>query len=290
MDVHTDIQWYPGHMARAKKLIKKNLDLVDITVEVVDARIPDTSRNPDFEKIFIRKPRVIALNKRDLAEKEAVRNWIKFFRSQGLDAAAVNAAARQGMKELVQAISSAAEPVLQALEAKGRRRRPVRVMIVGIPNVGKSALINALGDKSSAKTGNKPGVTKGPQWIRTQGGLDLLDTPGLLWPKFEDPEAGWKLAATGAISDMVYSVEDVARKLVLFFTNCQPDVLRERYGVVPGKDPGEYLEMIGRKRGFLAPGGVVKIEQTALMLLQEFRNGKLGKFCLDIPPCDKIRV
>lgn len=279
------IQWYPGHMARAKKMIREHLALVDVTIEIVDARAPLASRNPDFEKIIDKKPRVIVLNKKDLADEGTTRAWIRFFQGRGLRAVALNAASKQGIKEVTSAVKSAAEPMMLSLEAKGRRRRPVRAMIIGIPNVGKSTVINALVDKTSAKTGDKPGVTRGTQWVRALEGLELLDTPGLLWPKFEDPAAGLKLAMTGAVSDQVYALEAVAKELLIFLNSFQPQFLAERYKVAePFENPDQYLESIGRKRGLIAPGGVVRTEQTALMLLQEFRGGKLGRISLERPP------
>ena len=272
-------------MARAKKLIKEHLTLVDVTIEIVDARIPQSSRNPDVDNILAQKPRVIALNKSDLANKEITRMWIKFFQGQGLRAIPINGAAKQGIKELAIAVKAVVEPMMQSLEAKGRRRRPVRTMIVGIPNVGKSTVINAMVmEKAPAKTGNKPGVTRGTQWVRTFEGIELLDTPGLLWPKFADPEIGFKLAVTGAISDEVYSIEDAAKKLLDVINRIDPSALGKRYKITEAVEAvDEYLELIGRKRGFLGAGGVVKLEQTALMILQEFRNGKIGRFSLEKP-------
>lgn len=284
MENSPPIQWFPGHMAKAKKKIKENLKLIDVVIEVVDGRIPESSRNPALDELLAAKPRVIALNKRDLAEKEITREWITYFKSQGFGAAAIDGVSRQGIKELINEVRSGAEPVLQALEAKGRRRRAIRAMIVGIPNVGKSTVINAMTSQASTKTGNKPGVTKGTQWVRVVEDLELMDTPGLLWPKFEDPETGIKLAVTGAISDLVFSVEDVVRRLVIFLMENKPHALLERYKITDIKEnPLDVIEDIGRKRGLLASGGLVKMEQTAVLILQEFRSGKLGQFTLERP-------
>jgi len=276
-------------MAKAKKQIKENLSLVDVTIEVVDARLPQSSRNPVLDSLLSGKPRVIALNRMDLANHEITRQWIGFFKSHGLGAVAINGVLKQGIKELINEVKNAAEPVMKKLEAKGRRRRAVRAMILGIPNVGKSTVINAMVNHASTKTGNKPGVTKGTQWVRVVEDLELMDTPGLLWPKFEDPETGFRLAVTGAISDQVYSLEDVARRLVLFLTEHKPEALMERYKIdLIKSDPWEMMEDIGRKRGLLASGGVVKIDQAAVMLLQEFRSGKLGQFTLEKPKSGEL--
>jgi len=280
----SDIQWYPGHMAKTKRLIKENLNLVDIIVEVADARIPQSSRNPDFARLIGDKPRVIVLNKKDLAEEVMTREWVDYFNSRGHGAVPVNGAQKVGIRELTAAVKSGAEPVMQKLAAKGRRRRPVRVMIIGIPNVGKSTIINAMVNKASTKTANKPGVTKGPQWVRVMEGIDLLDTPGLLWPKFEDQETGFKLAITGSISDLVYPLEEVAKKLVAYLAARNPAALMERYNLDRlTDDPEKNMALIGKKRGFLGPGGMIKKNQTSVMLLQEFRNGKLGRYTLERP-------
>jgi ribosome biogenesis GTPase A len=279
-----NIQWYPGHMAKAKKLIKENLNLVDVVLEVVDARIPRSSSNPDINHILRKKPRVIALNKQDLAEERATKEWIKYYRLLGYNAASVNGVKKQGIKNLVSAIKVQAEPVLKELEKKGRRRRAIRVMVIGIPNSGKSTIINALVDKTTVKTANKPGVTRGPQWVRAIDGIELLDTPGLLWPKFDNRDTGFKLAATGAISDLVFSLEEVVRDLVDYLMKTNPEGLMERYKVSElFEDSDQNIEVIGRKRGLLASGGVVKMDQTSIMILQEFRNGKLGRYTLELP-------
>ncbi|MGI6686665.1 MAG: ribosome biogenesis GTPase YlqF [Bacillota bacterium] len=278
------IQWYPGHMAKAKKQIKESFALIDVTIEVVDARLPQSSRNPVLDEIISGKPRIIVLNKSDLAYSEMTRQWMGYFKSQGLGAVAVDSTSKKGIKELINEIKQEAEPQMKALEAKGRRRRPVRVMIVGIPNVGKSTLINAMVNQASTKTGNKPGVTKGTQWVRVMEGVELLDTPGMLWPKFDDQETGFKLAVTGAISDLVFSLEDVAKYLVCYLLENKPEALQERYKIeITDSDPEKVIENIGRKRGFLASGGIVKMDQTVVMLLSEFRSGKLGKFTLEKP-------
>jgi ribosome biogenesis GTPase A len=278
------IQWYPGHMAKAKKQIQENLSLVDVVIEVVDARLPKSSRNPILDSMIKNKPRVMVLNKRDLAKEESTQKWLSFFRKQGMGAVAINSVTKQGIKELIVEVKRAAEPTLSALEKKGRRRRAVRAMIVGIPNVGKSTVINALVNQASTKTGNKPGVTKGTQWVRIVSDLELMDTPGLLWPKFEDPVTGFRLAATGAISDLVYSLDDVAYNLLIYLREHKPETLINRYKLedLP-QDIWALMEAIGRKRGLLAAKGVVKMDQTAVLLLQEFREGKLGPFTLEEP-------
>ncbi|WP_089611636.1 ribosome biogenesis GTPase YlqF [Dehalobacterium formicoaceticum] len=284
MEKSPPIQWYPGHMAKAKKQIQENLSLVDVVIEVVDARLPQSSRNPIIDTLLKNKKRVMVLNKKDLAQEESTKKWLSYFKKQGMGAVAIDSIAKQGIKELIVEVKMAAEPVLSALEKKGRRRRAVRAMIVGIPNVGKSTVINALVNQASTKTGNKPGVTKGTQWVRVVTDLELMDTPGLLWPKFEDPVTGFKLAATGAISDLVYSLDDVAYDLLVYIREHHPDALMKRYklGEFP-QDTWALMEEIGRKRGLLAAKGAVKMDQTAILLLQEFRVGKLGPFTLEEP-------
>jgi ribosome biogenesis GTPase A len=278
------IQWYPGHMVKAKRLVQENLKLVDVVIELVDARIPLSSRNPALLEIIQNKPRVIALNKSDLAEPNATSTWIQAFRQEGVEAMAIESIGGKGIHGLIQATRNAASEKMAAIVAKGRRERAVRAMILGIPNVGKSSLINRLAGTGNVKTGDRPGVTKGKQWIRIGKDFELLDTPGILWPKFEDQEVGFKLAVTGAISDEVVDIEKITLQLLDLLKNSYHQELKERYKLETlSDDTEELLQMIGKKRGFLQSGGTVDLEKSARTLLWEFRNGKIGRVTLDIP-------
>lgn len=281
----TIIQWYPGHMAKAKKNMEQDIAAVDLSIVVLDARIPFSSYNPDFDRILKKKPVLVVLNKSDLANAAATKGWIKYYESKGILAVAMNAAKKQGMQELLKKAAAAAEPVMQRLEARGRRRRPVRAMVVGSPNTGKSTLINAIMPKATSKTANRPGVTRGKQWVRINDKIELLDTPGVLWPKFEDPKVGFALAVTGAVSNDVYDNYDVALRLLKWLCGVKPQALAERYKIeILAEDtPEEIMEKIGRSRGMLAAGGVVRVEDAAKIVLAEFRNGKLGRYTLDMP-------
>ncbi len=284
----TVIQWYPGHMAKAKRLMQEDMRIVDLSLVVLDARIPKSSYNPDFDKILRQKPVLMVLNKRDLADSAATKRWLTALpqRFSGcVGAVAINAQQTQGVKVLERQIMQAAEPLFAELAAKGRRRRPVRVMVVGSPNTGKSTLINSLLPKAVSKTGNKPGVTRGKQWVRLGEQIELLDTPGVLWPKFEQPEVAFRLAVTGAISETVYDYYQVSLQLVEWLMQHGAAELAARYKLaavdLTGQPPEMVLEAIGRARGLLAAGGVVRLEETARLLLAEFRNGKIGSFTLD---------
>lgn len=278
------IQWYPGHMVKAKKLVRENLKLVDVVIELVDARIPVSSRNPDINQILGDKPRVMVLNKADLADDTITSGWVKFFTGNGLPVTSVNSHTGQGINRLLVLVRHQAREVIEKHVAKGRQPRAVRSMIVGIPNVGKSSLINKVAGKGTAKTADRPGVTKGKQWIRLNKDLELLDTPGILWPKFTDPEVGFKLAVTGAIKDEVINIEQVALKLLELLRKIGPEEIMTRYklNTLPD-DNGELLQAIGSKRGCLISGGQVDTLKTAIIVLNEFRGGKIGRFTLDIP-------
>lgn len=282
----TIIQWYPGHMAKAKRQMQEDMRIVDMSLVVLDARIPASSYNPDFERILAAKPVIMVLNKRDLADEKQTLRWLAEFRERGLGAVALNAQQSKGRQELIQQIMQTAEPLFQALEAKGRRRRPVRVMVVGSPNTGKSTLINALTARSASKTGNKPGVTRGKQWVRVGDWIELLDTPGVLWPKFEQHSVAFRLAATGAISPTVYNNYEVSLELIDWLMKNGRNELCGRYkldvAALDGMTPEEVLYLIGKSRGMLAGGGAVREEEVARLLLAEFRNGKIGRFTLDL--------
>lgn len=284
----TVIQWYPGHMAKARRLMEEDMRVVDMSLVVLDARIPLSSYNPDFDRILAKKPQLMVLNKQDLADSTATKQWLAYFRRRGLGAVGINAQAGHGMKELEKAIMQTAEPLFAELEAKGRRRRPVRAMVVGSPNTGKSTLINSLLPKAVSKTGNKPGVTRGRQWVRLGDKIELLDTPGVLWPKFETHSVAFRLAATGAISETVYDYYQVALELLDWLRQRGLADLCARYKLAGAEmstcHVEEVLAAIGRSRGLLAAGGVVREEETARLLLAEFRNGKIGRFTLDDVP------
>lgn len=271
-------------MAKAKRLIKENLVAIDLVVEILDARLPMSSRNPDIEQVVEHKPRVLALNKADLADPAILEQWVKHFKQQGLVAVPIDAMTGQGLSKLVNAIREAMKAKMERIRAKRGQGRPIRIMVLGIPNVGKSSFINKLSKQNSAKVGNRPGVTKGKQWIKIAGDMELLDTPGVLWPKFEDQEVGKRLAATGAISDEVFPVEEVVNWLLEFLKeNKQKDLLdRFKLESLP-ENIEDLLEIIGKKRGCLASGGVLDFHKVYNVILQEFRKGLLGKITLEKP-------
>jgi ribosome biogenesis GTPase A len=272
-------------MAKAHRMIREQLKLVDVVIELVDARIPRSSANPVIDSIIENKPRVVVLNKADLAEQESTQRWIATYRALGRPAIAVEATTGSGTKQLVAKVEEAAQEKLAKLVAKGIKPRPVRAMILGIPNVGKSSLINRLLGTATVKTGDKPGVTRGQQWIKIGKSLELLDTPGVLWPKLEDQEAAFKLAITGAISDEVFDMEKVVAKQLELLQQNYPDRLLARYNLTPPLPEGatEILELIGARRGCLRSGGVIDHEKARRIVLGEFRDGKLGRFTLDYP-------
>lgn len=280
------IHWFPGHMAKAQRMITKQLSLIDVVVELLDARIPISSANPMIAEIVGDKPRVVALNKADLAETARTTDWIHYFRSQGLTTVSIDAASGRGMKELVNKVEQEASEKIAKLTAKGIKGRPVRAMILGIPNVGKSSLINRLLGTATAKTGDKPGVTRGQQWLKVGKNLELLDTPGVLWPKMDDQEVAFKLAVTGAIKDDIYDMEKVIIRLLEILRDNYSDRLRERYKLTQEplpEDAQELLSLIGAKRGCLRSGGIVDEEKARRIILTDFRSGKLGQFTLDNP-------
>ena len=279
------LQWYPGHMRKAERLVKENLKLVDVVVELLDARIPLSSANPVLREIVGDKPRVIVLNKADLADEAATRAWVKYFAAEGIAAVPVDAVKGRGVKELVQAIAKCAKPKTDKLVQHGAKARAARCMILGIPNVGKSSLINRLSGGSKTKVENRPGVTRAKQWIRLGAQLELLDMPGILWPKFEDQQAALHLAFTGAINDNVYDVASVVLLLLDTLRTAYPSALIERYRLEGGLPIGvELLEEIGRKRGCLRAGGRIDDEKAQQIILTDFRSGRLGCVTLDTLP------
>ena len=279
------LQWYPGHMRKAERLVKENLKLVDVVVELLDARIPMSSANPVLREIVGDKPRLIVLNKADLADDTATRAWVKYFAEQELVAVPVDAVKGRGVKELVQAITKCAKPKTDKLVQHGAKARAARCMILGIPNVGKSSLINRLSGGSKTKVENRPGVTRAKQWIRLGAQLELLDMPGILWPKFEDQQAALHLAFTGAINDNVYDVASVVLLLLDTLRTAYPSALIERYRLEGELPSGvELLEEIGRKRGCLRAGGRIDDEKAQQIVLTDFRSGRLGHVTLDTLP------
>ena len=282
------IQWYPGHMKKARELVEENLKLVDVVVELLDARIPAASANPMLREIIGDKPRVVALNKRDLADENMTRRWLEHFRAKKIPAVALDSVSGKGMKELLTLIEREAKYRTERLVSKGVAARKARVMILGIPNVGKSSLINRLAGAAKAKTADKPGVTRAKQWIRIGTDVDLLDTPGILWPKFEDPRVGLKLAFTGAVNDEIYDLESVAHLLLATLRRDHQERLQERFKfkeALPETTEG-LMDAIGRKRGCLLKGGRIDFEKVQHILLAEFRMGKFGKISLDVPPTE----
>ncbi|MDD4238659.1 MAG: ribosome biogenesis GTPase YlqF [Desulfotomaculaceae bacterium] len=280
-----DIQWYPGHMAKAKRLVKENLKLVDVVIEVLDARIPSSSRNPNMDELAGQKPRLVILNKSDLADPEQTRLWKDVLAKAGFPSIAVDSIKGNGTREVPDHVNKLAAPKIQALVAVGRRPRAPRCMVLGIPNVGKSFFINKLVGQHATRTGDKPGVTRGQQWVRVAGNIDLLDTPGILWPKLENQEAAYRLAVTGAIKDEIYDLYGTAGKLLKWLAANYPEAIRERFKIEDlAAQPEQLLEAVGARRGFYISGGAVDSIKSARIVIKEFREGKLGRYTLDMPP------
>lgn len=279
------IQWFPGHMAKARREVTEKLKLVDIIFELVDARIPYSSRNPMIDEIIQHKPRLVLLNKADMADKAVTKEWIAFFAEKGIKALAINSQAGEGMKEIVQASHEILKEKFDRLKAKGvKNPRAIRAMIVGIPNAGKSTLINRLAKKNLAKTGNTPGVTKSQQWIKVGKELELLDTPGILWPKFEDQEVGKKLAVTGAIKDTLLNLQDLVVYTLQFLEQHYPERLKERFKLesVP-ENVVEMFDHIGELRGCLGAGGIVDYDKVSELVIREVRSEKFGPITFERP-------
>ena len=277
-------QWYPGHMTKARRMMQENIKLIDLIIELVDARVPLSSRNPDIDELGKNKARLILLNKSDLAEERINDEWIDYFKDRGYSAVKVNSKKGGGMNQIRSAIQEACKEKTERDRKRGILNRPVRAMVVGIPNVGKSTFINSLAGKACAKTGNKPGVTKGKQWIRLNKNVELLDTPGILWPKFEDQQVGLHLAMIGSINDEILEKDELASELADYLRNITPGLLKERYGIEEdGKKPYELLDEIAAARACLTKGGVNDLTKAARLLLDEFRGGKLGRITLEMP-------
>ncbi|RDY25037.1 ribosome biogenesis GTPase YlqF [Romboutsia maritimum] len=284
MDDNLHINWYPGHMKKTKELVRNNLKLVDVVVELLDARIPFSSKNPDIDRLAGNKPRVVILNKSDLADRDKLNKWISYYKQRGIKAIPVDTVKGVGLNKIVEECKAETKEKMDALIEKGRKERPIRIMIVGVPNVGKSSLINKLTGRKSTVTGDKPGVTKGKQWVRLKGNLELLDTPGILWPKFEDQEVALNLAFSRAIKDEVLDIETLALRLIEKLMIIEPEKLKERYKLEElGDTPIETMDMIGYKRGFIMGRKELDYTRIALTVLNEFREGKIGKITLEMP-------
>lgn len=284
-----NIQWFPGHMTRTHRKIQEQLKLVDAAVEIVDARIPASSRNPEMDKLTAGKPRLVILNKADLADEASTKRWIAYFRKQGWAALAVDCKSGRGCNQFNNALRELLSDLVEKWESKGAHRA-IRAMIVGIPNVGKSSFINRMNHGGKAKVEDRPGVTRQNQWFVIDGGTQLLDTPGVLWPKFEDQMVAMRLAFTGAIKDQVLDLEEMACELLGVLRSDYPHLLVERYKISEpiNEDNWELLQEIGRKRGMLVAGGEVNTERCAIMLLDEYRGGKLGRITLEQPPKQEV--
>ncbi|HAS74095.1 MAG TPA: ribosome biogenesis GTPase YlqF [Clostridiales bacterium UBA8960] len=278
------INWYPGHMKKTKDLIDANLKLVDVVIELLDARIPISSRNPQFDQLIGHKKRVVALNKYDLADPHRTKLWIQYYAKIGIKAIPINSLNGEGLGELINEAKASCTDVIEKAQRQGRLLRPIRAMIVGIPNVGKSSLINKLAGKNAAKTGNKPGVTRGKQWIRLNKEVELFDTPGILWPKIEEDLMGIKLACSGAIKDEVLNIEDIAYNLIVLLLVDYRKAFYERYKLDESiEDVVEIMTVIGRKRGCLVKGNEVDLEKASRLIVDEFRKGQIGRITLEIP-------
>ena len=281
------IQWFPGHMAKTKRLITEHLKAVDVAVELLDARIPMSSANPMVENLVQNKPRIIVLNKSDLADVKITEKWIEYFKKENIDVIPVSTYNGKDKKKLINLIREKAKPVLEKWQRRGLKNRSVRIMILGIPNVGKSTLINFLSGSKATRTANTPGHAKGKQWVRLSSGLDLLDTPGVLWPKFEDQNAALKLAATGAIAGEIFDSYEVVTTLLAALKEISPQILKEKYDIEDvNQDTQILLELIGKRRGCLLPGGEIDSTRAEALVLTDFRSGKLGRVTLDMPPSE----
>ena len=283
-DDNLNINWYPGHMKKTKDLMKANLKLVDVVVELLDSRIPYSSKNPDIGTLMAGKPRVVLLNKSDISDRAKLNKWINYYKEQGIKAIPIDAMKGTGVNRIVDECKNAVKDKMDSLKEKGRKERAIRIMIVGVPNVGKSSLINKLTGRRSTQTGDRPGVTKGKQWVKLRGNLELLDTPGILWPKFEDQDVALNLAFTRAIKDEILDVETLALRLIEKLMVIEPEKLAARYKLDELGESGiETMDMIAQKRGFITGRKEIDYTRTATTVLNEFRTGKLGNITLEVP-------
>lgn len=284
MEENMHFQWYPGHMTKAKRAMQEDIRLIDVVIELVDARIPLSSKNPDINSLANNKSRILLLNKSDMADPSVIKGWIRYFEQQGYLAMSVNAKKRNELKQVNALIQEACKAKIERDRKRGILNRPVRAMIVGIPNVGKSTFINSFAGKACAKTGNKPGVTKGKQWIRLNKQVELLDTPGILWPKFEDQSVGQHLAFIGSIKDELIQSVDLALDLIEFLVCEYPGTLTDHYAVLEKSSSSDILLAIAKQRGCIKSGNEPDYDKAAFLLLDDFRNARLGRINVEKPP------
>lgn len=278
-----NIQWYPGHMTKAKRMMQEDIKLIDVVIELIDARVPYSSKNPDIDALAANKYRLILLNKTDLADAAVTAEWEAYYKEKGFFVAKINARSGDGMKNIGNVVKEACKEKIERDRKRGIINRPLRAMIVGIPNVGKSTFINSYARKACTKVGNKPGVTKGKQWIRLGKDIELLDTPGILWPKFDDKEVGLRLAFIGSINDEILSITDLAYELIKFLQLNYCQSLADRYNINDDDDSVHILEQIAEKRACIKKGGELDIDKAAALLLDDYRSGKLGRISLERP-------
>lgn len=276
-------QWYPGHMTKAKRMMQENIKLIDLVIELVDARIPLSSRNPDIDELGKNKARIILLNKSDLADSRHNKKWVEYFQAKGFHVLEINSKTGAGIKAIQGVVQEACKEKIERDRKRGILNRPVRAMVVGIPNVGKSTFINSFAGKACTKTGNKPGVTKGKQWIRLNKSLELLDTPGILWPRFEDQRVGMKLAFIGSMNDEVLHMDELATELIEFLLQHYPGLLKERYQIEETPDKYDVLQAVCIGRRCFKKGEEPDTDKAAALLMEDFRSGKLGKITLEFP-------
>lgn len=279
------VQWFPGHMAKTRRLIKESLSLVDGVAEIIDARIPYSSSNPELEELINNKPRIVLLNKCDLADKNATDEWIEYYKEKGVVAIAVDCRSGKGLNSFYTTVREILKEKIKQNEAKGMSGKALRIMVIGIPNTGKSSFINRMAGSVKAKVADKAGVTRSNQWFAIGNGIELLDTPGVLWPKFDDSKVGDRLAFIGSVKDEILDIETLAVRLLEVMQADYPERLAERYKITDfdGKEPWELLEIIGKKRGMMIKGGEIDTERVSVMLLDEYRGGKLGRITLERP-------